>query len=185
MNIGKCKIREFLYDYRSLAPSESSDLGALIKAFNEFVAANSFPRSSLCEGQLPVSQFANWIARRFGISKKSIYDRWTRYDGSFWRQIESKYGNGKAGYDALYDLLNEFDRVYVSRTAKATTREVNRVPATSELEAWRLDSDEGYLLNVLDSEGNSKIEGFYSALKDLKNSCKQQYAVSEEDWQSC
>ena len=138
------------------------------------------------EGDPPFSQFASWLARRYGKSQKSLYGRWTRYNGGWWRIIEEQFGAGKSGFKAFFDLVTEFrerKRILIAKTA--ISPDATRLDADNltQLEAVEYVPNDGYYLDFIYVDGRMKVEGFYSTLEDLLASAAEQYEISPDCWE--
>jgi hypothetical protein len=179
-------IRDFLNAYQIRAREQSGlrTLRSLQEEFCVFVKEVPQRRTRLSDGGLPFCQFSNWIARQYGKSKKSIYGRWTRYDGSLWRIIGDQYGDGEAGYDAFIMLLNNFLNIRISRTCVATlaSMKANASDEMAAIEGWACSEKSGCLMNLVYPDGRTTIEGFYSSIEELLQSAETQYRVPMDAW---
>lgn len=179
-------IGDFLSAYQIRAAEQLGlrTLHILEEEFCDFVEKVPQRRAPLSDGSLPFCQFSNWIARQYGKSKKSIYGRWTRYDGSLWRIIGEQYGDGEAGYDAFVLLLNNFLKIRIRKTCVATlaSMEANASNEMAAIEAWECSEQNGCFMNLVYHDGKTKIEGFYSSIEELLQSAEAQYSVPMDSW---
>ncbi len=140
---------------------------------------------ALDEGDPPFTQFAQWLARRYGKSKKSLYNRWTRYDGGWWRIIAEQFGSGELGFNMLLELLTEFRQsrlIVVGKTLELSDLSIFEKDSPKALEVLYAPND-GYYMNFLWGDGRTKIEGFYSTLEDLLSAANDHYKVTMDRWQ--
>ena len=113
-------IREFLFAFRDEAQPQAN-LASLEKAFND--ENLDFPRGGITEGQLPFAEFANWLARKLGKSKKGIQGCWPRYNGNCWMLIREFVPNEHMQLASFYEWYEEFLQITVQKWLAA---DVNR-----------------------------------------------------------
>ncbi|MEW4454808.1 hypothetical protein AB1L30_19235 [Bremerella sp. JC817] len=181
MNNASSFVREFIL--RAKQNPALRKLHAIEAAFQGF--SEKFPqrRSRLMEGPLSFGQFSNWVARKYGKSRKSIHGRWTRYEGSAWRMIAEKFGSDEAGYEEFVDLFDRFKELTIHRIAVAKSLPGQGIYDVMEVEAWKCTQDEGVFLNLISRDGNARVEGYYASLDELLRSAEAQYHVKENCWE--
>ncbi|QDV17156.1 hypothetical protein Pan153_17910 [Gimesia panareensis] len=165
---------------------ESKSVTSIKNRFLDFADDLPQGRTVHRKEEPPFSQFANWLARRFGKSKPSYCGRWSRYDGGWWRIIEDQFGDNEIGYSEFFKLLTEYRQRKCLLKGETNLSQINVSVSNDSrierLEVWEYPTESGYDLVIVGHGGQAKLEGFYSKIDELLDSASKRYEVQSDHW---
>lgn len=162
----------------------SKTLNAVKDFFQGYATGLGDANIKLAGGDPPFSEFNDWLARRYGKSRKSLFNKWPHWTGGCWRIIEEQFGNGEAGYDAFYELLAEYrGQSRFARGVAAVPRIERYDQQPLRFEIVEICPAGGFMLYLVDREADKQAQGYYSTLDDLLGGAAEEFCIPISSWE--
>jgi hypothetical protein len=183
-----------LFDHirENLTSSLSSNtIYALRDYFFGYVAALEHLSQPLAPGSPPFTQFANWMARRFGKSTISLHGNWTRTKKGWWRLLIEEYISEEEAFKKFFQLLDEFRNRQKIILATCDCRMVMKANLIMDqctgdipdnLRAIRYLPDEEICLSIVYSGTREEEPACFESIDTLFEHVQKHFGVQRELW---